>query len=127
MEIQFTATIPIIRIFDVAKAKTFYIDWLGFSIDWEHRFEENFPLYMQVSKGALLLHLTEHHGDATPGANVFIRLKGIDALLSSLQQKEYRYSKPSIENAPWNARVMTVCDPFGNRLSFNEYREDANE
>ncbi len=125
MEIQFLATIPIIRIFDIDKAKEFYVDWLGFSIDWEHRFEENFPLYMQVSKGALVLHLTEHHGDATPGANVFIRMKGIDALLASLKEKEYRYYKPSIEEAPWNARVMIVGDPFGNRLSFNEYSDEA--
>ena len=33
-------TIPLIRIFDEAKARAFYVDWLGFSVDWEHRFEE---------------------------------------------------------------------------------------
>jgi hypothetical protein len=25
-----------------------------------------------------------------------------------------------LEIAPWNARVMEVTDPFGNRLRFNE-------
>src|SRR5437773_10613657 len=30
--------IPILRIFSIEKAKEFYLDFLGFSIDWEHRF-----------------------------------------------------------------------------------------
>jgi catechol 2,3-dioxygenase-like lactoylglutathione lyase family enzyme len=32
--------IPIFRIFDVAKAKEFYVGFLGFQVDWEHRFDE---------------------------------------------------------------------------------------
>jgi len=38
--------IPIFRIFDIDKAKEFYVDWMGFQIDWEHRFGDNFPIYM---------------------------------------------------------------------------------
>ena len=33
--------ISILRIIDVAKAKEFYIDWLGFKNEFEHQFEEN--------------------------------------------------------------------------------------
>jgi catechol 2,3-dioxygenase-like lactoylglutathione lyase family enzyme len=40
--------IPILRIFSVDKAKEFYLDFLGFKLDWEHRFGDNFPLYAQV-------------------------------------------------------------------------------
>jgi hypothetical protein len=43
---------PILRIFDEAKAREFYVEFLGFKIDWEHRFGENSPLYMQVSRDA---------------------------------------------------------------------------
>jgi len=28
--------------------------------------------------------------------------------------------RPGIEDAPWNARVMEVIDPFGNRIRFSE-------
>ncbi len=63
-------TIPILRIFSADKAKEFYVDFLGFTIDWEHRFSDNHPLYMQASLGDLVLHLSEHHGDACPGAAV---------------------------------------------------------
>jgi hypothetical protein len=30
------------------------VDYLGFKIDREHRYEENMPLYMQVSRGNLV-------------------------------------------------------------------------
>ena len=39
MPVQFLQTIPVLRIFSVDKAKEFYIDFLGFQIDWEHRFD----------------------------------------------------------------------------------------
>ncbi len=119
-EIGFDQTIPILRIFSVEKAREFYLDFLGFTLDWEHRFGDNFPLYMQVSRAGLRLHLSEHHGDACPGATIFVRMHGIQALHGELTGKNYRYLKPGIEQAPWHARVMEVVDPFGNRIRFNE-------
>ena len=62
--------VPIVRIFDVAKAGEFYLGFLGFTVDWEHRYGDNFPLYMQISRSGLRLHLSEHAGDATPGGNM---------------------------------------------------------
>ena len=62
--------------FDVAKAREFYLGFLGFSVDWEHRFEPELPLYMQVARGDCRLHLSEHHGDGAPGANVRIAIEG---------------------------------------------------
>ena len=88
--VAFDQTIPILRIFSVDKAKEFYLDFLGFSLDWEHRFANDLPLYMQVSRGALRLHLTEHHGDACPGSTVFVRMRGIGALHRELAAKAWR-------------------------------------
>ncbi|HJT10987.1 MAG TPA: glyoxalase superfamily protein [Dongiaceae bacterium] len=118
--IAFDQAIPVLRMFSVDKAKEFYLDFLGFSLDWEHRFADDLPLYMQVSRGGLYLHLTEHHGDACPGATVFVRMRGIAALHQELAAKAYRYLRPGVERAPWGARVMEVTDPFGNRIRFNE-------
>ncbi len=50
---DFQPAIPIFRIFDEAKAREFYVGFLGFAVDWEHRFEPDMPLYMQVSRGGL--------------------------------------------------------------------------
>ena len=117
----FTQTIPILRIFDVAKAREFYLDFLGFTLDWEHRFEPDLPIYMQVSRGGLVLHLSEHHGDCCPGSSVFVGMQGIEELHRELIDKHYGYNRPGIGMAPWNAKCMEVVDPFGNRLRFNEY------
>ena len=110
--------VPILRSFDETKAVEFYVDFLGFSIDWKHRFEEGLPLYMQVSRGSCVLHLSEHHGDASPGAAMRIATDDIDALHAELAAKPYRYTRPAIENTPWETRDITVKDPFGNRLVF---------
>ena len=117
---QVIQTIPILRIFDEAKARAFYLDYLGFRVDWAHRFEPDLPLYLQIARDGCLLHLSEHHGDASPGATVFLRVRGLDAFHQALTEKAYRYQRPGIETAPWNAKLMELTDPFGNRLRFNE-------
>ena len=115
--------IPILRIFDLEKAKDFYVGFLGFRVDWEHRFDDNAPVYLQVSRGNLVLHLTEHHGDCCPGSSVFVRTTQLDQFHQEINSKGYKYMRPGLETAPWNAKVMEVIDPFGNRLRFNEYLE----
>jgi uncharacterized glyoxalase superfamily protein PhnB len=109
---------PILRIFDEAKAREFYVDFLGFTVDWEHRFEPSLPLYMQISLGECVLHLTEHHGDCSPGSHLRIPAHDLDSYRSILLAKRYKYSRPSIEDTPWGTRDMTISDPFGNALTF---------
>ena len=69
--------IPILRIFDLARAKEFYLDFLGFGINWEHRFEDGAPVYMRIARGDLVLHLSEHQGGGSPGAIVYVRTTGL--------------------------------------------------
>jgi len=40
-------TIPILHVDSYEKATAYYVDWLGFTIDWEFRLEPGFPVYMQ--------------------------------------------------------------------------------
>ena len=115
----FRPAIPIFRIFDVEKAREFYCGFLGFAIDWEHRFGADFPLYCQVSRGNMLLHLSEHSGDASPGAKAFVHMTGIAAFHRELTEKAYRYMKPGLEEQPWG-RQVEVTDPFSNRIAFCE-------
>ena len=114
----FGRTTPILRIFDEAKAREFYLDFLGFQLDWEHRFEPGFPLYLQVSRSGCVLHLSEHHGDACPGSAVRIETDELDAFHAGLTAANYRYVRPGIENTPWGSREVRIADPFGNRLTF---------
>jgi len=73
---------------------------------------------MQVSRGACVLHLSEHHGDCSPGAAMRIQSSDLDAFRAELASKQYKYARPGIEEMPWGARDMSVTDPFGNRLTF---------
>lgn len=115
--------IPILRIFEVEKAREFYLDFLGFTMDWDHRFGPNFPTYMQVSRSSLTLHLSEHHGDASPGSTVYVRMTGVDAYRTELIGKRYAYSRPGIQEDGPGGRTLEVPDPFGNRIRFSEARE----
>ena len=117
-EMTFGRTTPIFRIFDEMKAREFYVDFLGFKVDWEHRFEPGTPLYMQVSRGECILHLSEHYGDGSPGAAIRIETSDIDGFHRELTAKRYKYARPGIEDQPWGTREVSVKDPFGNRLTF---------
>lgn len=113
--------IPIFRIFDEKLAETFYVDWLGFAVDWKHRFSDNAPLYMQVTRNDIVLHLSGHHGDCTPGSKAFIEYgDDLKQYHQELTAKNYKYNKPGLGIAPWNALTMEVIDPFGNKLLFSQ-------
>src|SRR6201992_3378138 len=113
--------IPILRIFDEAKAKEFYVDFLGFKIDWEHRYEASFPLYMQISRDACIIHLTEHHGDGCPGSTMRIETTELETYCTALRAKNYKNFKPGPpQDQPWGTKEMCAPDPFGNKLYFYE-------
>ncbi|PYP91069.1 MAG: glyoxalase/bleomycin resistance/extradiol dioxygenase family protein [Candidatus Angelobacter sp. Gp1-AA117] len=120
MAVSFERTIPILRMFSVEKAKEFYVDYLGFQIDWEHKFPEVAPVYMQVSRAGLVLHLSEHYGDATPGSSIYVQMCGIEEFHRELTARNYGYLRPGLDQTPWNTRCVNVTDPFGNHIRFNE-------
>jgi len=117
---EFQQLIPLFRIFDLTKARDFYLDYLGFQLDWEHRFEPGFPVYLQVSRKNLVFHLTEHHGDCTPGSKVFIWMTGIREFHAELQSRPGHGMRPGLEKTFYGSWCIDVTDPFGNRISFNE-------
>lgn len=121
---QIKRSIPIFRIFDEAKALEFYVDWLGFKVDWEDRPEDT-PIYLQISRGGLVIHLTEHYGDCCPGARIFVAMDRleVESYHAELTAKEYKYSKPGLDCAPWSELTFDVVDPFGNRISFNAMKD----
>jgi hypothetical protein len=122
---RFTRTIPTLRIFDSVKAKEFYIGFLGFKVDFEHRFEPDLPLFMQISMGDVILYLSEHHGDGSPGAKIVIETTGLAAYHAALAAKKYGYARPGLVDQPWGATSMTIADPFYNHIEFSERRSET--
>jgi hypothetical protein len=103
---QFEAPVPILRIFDEDRARNFYVGFLSFIVDWEYRFEPDLPICMQARLGNAVLHLSEHHGDATPGR---IGCDDVDAYCADLSKKGYKYSRPGVRDMPWGTRESTIC------------------
>jgi catechol 2,3-dioxygenase-like lactoylglutathione lyase family enzyme len=110
--------VPILRIFDVDRALDFYCSYLGFNRDWEHRFEPDFPVYIQVSRSEAVLHLSEHYGDGSPNTAVWIPVSDVEALHRELIAQQHSYSRPGIEYDAPGGPTVDVIDPFGNMLRF---------
>lgn len=115
--LRFEQSIAILRIFDERKAREFYCDFLGFTVQFEHRFEADLPLYLGIERAGLNIHLSEHHGDSSPGTTLFVPTHNIQALRDELHGKRYGYGRPELQQQDWGT-LLEVYDPFGNRIRF---------
>ena len=100
------ALVPIFRAEDAAKSAEWYLRW-GFEIVGEHRFAAGMPLYLFLERAGVHLHLSEHTGDAQPGALVYFWVDDVDAVATEFGVE--------IHDLPW-ARELKLTDPDGNRL-----------
>ncbi|HTF71582.1 MAG TPA: glyoxalase superfamily protein [Edaphobacter sp.] len=50
-------------------------------------------------------------------AKVFIEVDDLDCLHRELADRQNRHMRPGIEATDWG-RILTVIDPFGNKLVF---------
>jgi catechol 2,3-dioxygenase-like lactoylglutathione lyase family enzyme len=118
MDISFNWVVPVLRIFDIDKADTFYQGFLGFKVDWDHRFEPNAPLYRQISRGNLILHLSEHHADGSPGARIRVMMHGVGGISPRDHLERLPLYAPGLETTAWGTLETGVIDPFGNPIRF---------
>lgn len=115
---QLGTAVPVLRVQDGASAVTFYTRVLGFTCLWEHRFEADLPLYARVRRDDALLDLSEHHGDGTPGAVVWIDVRDVTALRAELAPRLEPRQRPAVEDDAPGGPTLSVLDPFGNTLRF---------
>jgi catechol 2,3-dioxygenase-like lactoylglutathione lyase family enzyme len=101
---------PIFRVADGRRAAAWYAR-LGFEVEGEHRFAADLPLYLFLNRNGASLHLSEHTGDARPGALVYLSVDDVDAIAAEFGVK--------VETQPW-AREVELADPDGNRLRIGE-------
>ncbi len=107
-QIQFTGCNPILRIFDEAKAREFYCDFLGFAVAFEHRPTDDTPLYMAIQRAGLQIHLSEHHNDSSPGSNTFIPTTNLRAFHRELTDKQYTFNHPGLEKLPGDFKFRSM-------------------
>jgi catechol 2,3-dioxygenase-like lactoylglutathione lyase family enzyme len=116
--------IPQLRSTDSERSLRFYVDGLGFSVDWEHRFEPGLPLFVQLTRQGQTIFLTEHTGDCEPGGAVYFVVPDAGSLLSAFEQRGITATHP-LGRTPWGTDEFLLTDPDGNRLRFASQRADA--
>jgi hypothetical protein len=112
---------PVFQILDYAVALDFYVEWLGFRIDWAQQPVKPYA-YVQVSRGDVVLHLSTNPDDCQPGSRVRALTWGLLSYYNQLLSKDQAYHSPTLLPASWSERVMEmeVFDPFGNCIVFCE-------
>lgn len=114
-----SAPVPVFRSFDEIRAREFYIDYLHFSVEWEHRFDyAESILYMRLRRDQFVLDLSEHHADGTPGSTVWVAVRDVTALHRELQATGYDRLNPGIDIDSPGGPTMEVTDPFSNTIRF---------
>lgn len=119
MSLSVARTVAILRMFDVAATTRFYVEYLGCAVDWQDGGGDG-PIYMQVSRDGLVLHVSSHHDDGTPGSAVLIECSGVEALHGELRERGYPFLNPGLEPGPGGGRELQLIDPASNRLRFYE-------
>ena len=109
--------IPQFRITEARRSAAFYVDGLGFAIDWEHRFEPGFPVFMQLTRAGQSIFLSEHTGDCKVGGTAYFVVPDVEGCWRDFVARGLVPTEPPADT-PWGTREMVVTDPDGNRLRF---------
>lgn len=117
MEAMSQRAFPQLRMTDWSRTRRFYVEGLGFAVDWEHRFEDGFPVFAQVTREGVSLFLTEHAGDCEVGGAAYLVMDDVDALFEEIRGRGIATARPP-EDTPWGTRELGVKDPDGNTLRF---------
>lgn len=83
------APIPNLHGVSEAEAKALEVDYLGFSVTFEHRFGPHAPLYFEVLRGDCRLHISENHRDAAPGQALRIGIDDVEAFHAEISARRH--------------------------------------
>lgn len=113
---------PVFQITNYPQAVAFYIDWLGFNIDWEDGPAADGGRYLQVSRGSIVLHLTNALHESGTGSRAIAEFTGLLAFHHLLGQKQSAFPMPELQKTTWHDKVMQLelMDPAGNCLVLAE-------
>jgi catechol 2,3-dioxygenase-like lactoylglutathione lyase family enzyme len=103
-------TIPVLHVADADVAVRWY-GRLGFREEWRHRYQADFPAFVSVCRGdgpGVRLFLSEHRGDATAGASVYLRVDDVAPVAAEFGAE--------VEDEGSRAEVR-LTDPDGNRVT----------
>jgi catechol 2,3-dioxygenase-like lactoylglutathione lyase family enzyme len=108
------AVVPTLHIAEYERSRRFYVEGLGFRIDWEWH-QEPGPRFLQVSRAGMRLYLSERADDCPSGAQVHLYVTDVDGWQAELLTRGI-VAEHAPTDRPWGNREMLVRDPDGNKL-----------
>jgi catechol 2,3-dioxygenase-like lactoylglutathione lyase family enzyme len=118
------SVIPQLHITQATRSLAFYVEQLGFVVDWQHQFEPGFPLFFQITRNGQTLFLTEHAGDCEPGGAVYFHVPDATACHAAFAARGVVAATPP-QHTPWGTVEFLLRDPDGNRLRFATHPESG--
>ena len=114
----FTGATPILNVNNVPDSLVYYIEKLGFTLDFAWaEIEGNVPTFAQLKRGKFPLMLCQQ-GQGSPGTWIYVDLPSLE-ILADLH-REYQASGAKIAepptDKPWGMREMLIQDPDGHIL-----------
>ena len=109
---MFECIIPILNVNNLAASIRFYVDLLGFTIDWG---DHDGSLMASVSRDGNSIMLCEGE-QGQPGTWIWIGVEDIEPLFKEYKTKDVKFQQMPT-NYPW-AYEMRIEDPDGHILRF---------
>lgn len=117
-EPRITEMVPVLGITSYDEAIAHYVDWLGFTLDWEWRAAPGEPVIMSISRGDFSFMLNES-GSPPPGSWVAVKVDDLEALADEWNRRR-EGSANVVIGPPYDIPSIGVRDPFGNFLDFQQ-------
>lgn len=111
-----TLTTPVFGIRSYEKAVAYYVDWLGFNLDWEFRSKLGEPVIIRVSRNGMALCLNESPG-TTCGSSILLETTGLDVLAAEWNSRRPGSAEVYLQQ-PYDIPCVELTDPFGNEMHF---------
>jgi len=111
-KVGFECVIPILRVNSLAASIRFYVDVLGFKVDWGGEDESTFASVSRDHRAIMLCQGEQ----GQPGTWLWIGVEDIEPLFAEYQAKGVKF-REGPTNYPW-AYEMKIEDPDGHVLRF---------
>ena len=113
--------VPAIPVTDLERARAFYVEGLGFEVDWEWCDTPGEPAFLQLSRAGLSIYLSARPDRGPAGGLTYLYVSDVDAWCTEFCGRGLG-SEGTPQDHPWGNREWVVSDPDGNRLCFASVR-----
>ena len=110
--------VPVLGIDDGEVAKNFYIEKLGFELDFEWRHEPGFPAQIGIKYGDHYMHLSEH-SKGHQGSELYLFVNDIEDWAARAKANGVKIEHGP-DKMPWGNTEMLIIDPHRNALRFSQ-------